>query len=170
MGAHYGYGLELEVVNDKLTGKIDGDIIKTNGKAIVLEKLLCKGYTKPQCTIIGDDRNNLPMSPLCGKTIGYNPDTLMAMKCDYAVKGDLQDIIPLLETPVKTSRVPYTINDAYREIIHAGSVSIPLICYVLDINKFTMALVIIIITIAFWLMFASCVAMILILFELIKYL
>lgn len=150
LGANYASGLRLEMVNNRITGKISGDVIKPNGKAIVLERILKEeNYSRHQCIVVADDRNNLPMFPLVAKTIGYNPDAMVAAKCDYAVKGNLQDILPFLDTSVKTSRTPYTRNDAFREVIHMGSFLIPLLCQFLDVNRYAMAGVIFATTIAY---------------------
>ena len=90
LDADYAYGLKLEVINGIVTGRISGDVIKENGKALVLEKLLKEEqYSKHNCVAIVDDRNNLSLVRLCEKTIGYNPDTIIAAKCDYAIKGEL---------------------------------------------------------------------------------
>ncbi|GAG05325.1 unnamed protein product, partial [marine sediment metagenome] len=143
----YAYGLKLEVINGIITGKISGDVIKENGKALVLEKLLKEEqYSKHNCIAIMDDRNNLPLFRLCEKTIGYNPDTIIAAKCDYALKGEFQDIIPFFDPTVKTLTIPYTRADIFREIIHIGSFLIPILSQFLNINRYTIAIIILITT------------------------
>ena len=143
LGANYAHGFKLEIVNNKLTGRISGDVISANGKAIILERILKAGnYSKDDCIVVADDRNNLPMLSLCGKTIGYNPDMFLASKCDYTIKGNLRDIIPFLETPVKTPRAPYTRTDLYREIIHMGSFLIPVLCQFFNFDRYMIAVAI----------------------------
>jgi HAD superfamily phosphoserine phosphatase-like hydrolase len=150
LGADYAYGLELEFLNGIFTGKIKGDVIKENGKALIFEILLKENhFTKQNCLAIVDDRNNLPLFPLCEKIIGYNPDTIIAARCDYAIKGELQDIIPFFDPTVKTLTMPYTPNDIIREIIHMGSFLIPLISQWYQINPYTFALLIFITTVLF---------------------
>lgn len=150
LGADYSRGIKLELANNRFTGKISGDVIKTNGKAIVLEQILKKeNYSKANCVVVADDRNNLPMSRLCGKTVGYNPDPVLAVKCDYAIKGSLQDIVPFLETSVKTPRNLYTRSDVFREIIHMGSFLIPLLCQFLNINRYVIAVAILVTTVVY---------------------
>jgi phosphoserine phosphatase len=129
LGANFAYGIKLEVINKRFTGRISGDVIQANGKAIVVEKILTKeNYSRANCYAIADDRNNLPMSHLCGKIIGYNPDPIMAIKCDYAVKGSLKEIVPFLEESSQMPRKLFSRNDAFRETIHMGSFLIPLLC------------------------------------------
>jgi len=73
----------MEIVNNRITGKISGDVLKTNGKAIILRKLLEEGkFSRKDCLIIADDRNNLPMFLPGIKTIGYYPDPILAMNPD----------------------------------------------------------------------------------------
>lgn len=143
LGADYARGLKLEMMNDKITGKIGGEVIAFNGKAKVLERIFKEyRYSRRHCVVVADDRNNLSMFPFAGKTIGFNPDTLLAAKCDYAVKGSLLDILPFLETPVMPQRGPYTKNEAFREVIHMGSFLIPLLCHFLNVNRYALAVVI----------------------------
>ncbi len=133
--ADYAFGLELETVNGRLTGKIWGDVIKPDGKALVLKKILQDTNLSPKdCTIIVDDRNNLPMFPLSNIKVGYNPDFLVSAKSDFVIKGDLTEMLPILteDTP-KKPRSTLSKNEMLRETIHIGSFSIPFVCmYLLD--------------------------------------
>ena len=141
----YAYGLKLEVINGLITGKISGDVIKENGKALILKKIQNdEKYSKNNCIAIVDDRNNLPLLQLCEKTIGYNPDTIIAAKCDYAIKGELQDIIPFFDPTIKTLTIPYTRTDILREIIHMGSFFIPIISQFFNIDRYTIAIIVLI--------------------------
>jgi dolichol kinase len=150
LDADYARGLELEVRRGILTGKIGGDVIEEYGKALVLEKLQKEEhYSKSNCIAIVDDRNNLPLFPLCDKVIGYNPDSIIAAKCDYAIKGELKDIIPFFNPTVKTHTIPHTRNDIFREIIHMGSFLIPILSHFFKINRYTLAVIILITTVLY---------------------
>ncbi|MCW4038935.1 MAG: HAD-IB family phosphatase, partial [Candidatus Bathyarchaeota archaeon] len=143
LGADYAYGIEMEVVDGEVTGKIGGVVIEVGGKAKVLERLLTeKKYLRRNCLVVADDRNNLSMFPLAAKTIGFNPDALLVTESDYVVKGSLLDVIPFLETPVKTRMNSYTRHDALREVIHMGSFLIPLLCFFFNVNRYALAAVI----------------------------
>jgi HAD superfamily phosphoserine phosphatase-like hydrolase len=140
LGADYAYGIDLEVVDGEVTGKIGGGVIEARGKAKVLEGLLTeKGYVRERCLVVADDRNNLPMFPLAARTIGYNADALVVAACDYAVRGSLLDVLPFLETPVTPRTASYTRHDALREVIHMGSFLIPLLCHFFNVNRFAVA-------------------------------
>jgi dolichol kinase len=81
--------------------------------------------------------------------IGYNPDSIIAAKCDYAIKGELKDIIPFFNPTVKTHTIPHTRNDIFREIIHMGSFLIPILSHFFKINRYTLAVIILITTVLY---------------------
>lgn len=150
LNVDYAYGLKLEVIKGVITGNISGDVIKKNGKALILEKILKEEkYSKKDCIAIVDDRNNLSLLHICEKSIGYNPDTIIAAKCDYAIKGELEDIIPFLDPTVKKLTIPYTRTDIFREIIHLGSFLIPILSQFLNINRYILAIIILLTTILY---------------------
>lgn len=124
------FGLKLGVREGRITGEVEGDLLKDNGKAIILERILAQqGLAPSNCIIIVDDKNNLPMFPFSSLRIGYKPDFIISFKSDY-VTDNLQKIMPLL----KNKNVSYSIscsfekNEIFRKIIHIGSSLIPLIC------------------------------------------
>ena len=121
--ADYAYGLELEIVNEHLTGAIGGEVLKSGGKAVVLKKILEKEGLNPQnCVMVADDRNNLPMFPLCKLRIGYNPDFVLSAKSDFVTRGELTEILPLItgENP-QASHPAISRSRSLRETIHMGS-------------------------------------------------
>jgi phosphoserine phosphatase len=140
--ADYAYGVKLEVIDNKITGNITGEVIKKNGKAMVLSKLLREGgYSKQNCIVIADDRNNVSMFPLASITIGYNPDYVLAIRSDYAVKGDVQEIIPFLKIN-EPSKYNVTKSYTFREVIHLGSYLIPILCHFFNIeNRYFIVLI-----------------------------
>jgi len=114
----YAFGLDLEVVDGRLTGEISGDVIKPEGKAFVLKRIQEKEGLRPQdCAVVADDRNNLPLFNLCARRIGYNPDFLVAYTSDVTVKGDFGEVLP----PLAGSDVgPHSLSrrDVIRQTIH----------------------------------------------------
>jgi phosphoserine phosphatase SerB len=121
--ADYAYGLELEIKDGKLTGAIGGDVLRSGGKAVVLQKILEKeGLTAKDCVMVADDRNNLPMFPLCKLRIGYNPDFVLTAKSDFVTRGELTEVLP----PITGEKPPVSKNKqlrnrGLREAIHMGS-------------------------------------------------
>jgi HAD superfamily phosphoserine phosphatase-like hydrolase len=150
LNADYAYGLELEVANNRLTGKIGGVVIKPEGKAIVLKEILdVNGLTPQDCAVVADDRNNLPMFPLCSLRIGYNPDFLLSAKSDVVVRGELSEILaPLSVEPSTTSYSSISRDMAIRESIHISGVLVPFISLYL-LPHFTTAFLIFIVTLLY---------------------
>lgn len=135
LGADHAFGLELEVANGRLTGEIGGDVLKPDGKAIVLKEILEKeGLSSQDCVVVADDLNNLPMFALSKLRIGYNPDFLLSAKSDFVVRGDLSEILPILtENALQVPSYPLSRSEIIRETIHVGSFLVPFICiYLLD--------------------------------------
>lgn len=143
LGADYARGLELEETGGRLTGEISGDVLKPDGKALVLKEILrAEGLSPQHCAVVADDRNNLPMFPLCAVKIGYNPDFLLSAKSDYAVKGNLSEILPFLtEYTAKAPHPVFSKRELLRETIHAVSFFIPFVC-IYFLNRHLVALII----------------------------
>jgi phosphoserine phosphatase SerB len=136
--ADYAYGLELEIVDEHLTGNIRGDLIKKGGKAIVLQSILEKvSLTSKNCIMVADDRNNLSMFPLCSKRIGYNPDFVLTAKSDFVSKGPLTEILPLILGENKTIEKRNISKKRWlRETIHISSYFLNFICIYVFENLF----------------------------------
>jgi len=145
LNADYAFGLELEIVNGHLTGVIGGDVLKSGGKAMVLKKILEKeGLSSQDCVVVADDRNNLPMFPLCTLRVGYNPDFILSVKSDFVVKDDLSEILPIITDNVLQVSSPAISRSArIRETIHIGSFLVPFVCIYLLGNYLVSSLVLI---------------------------
>jgi len=128
--ADYAYGLELEIVDEHLTGAIGGEVLRSGGKAAVLQRILEKeGLTPQDCVMVADDRNNLSMFPLCRLRIGYNPDFVLTAKSDFVTKGELTEILPHItgEKP-RVSHFSMSRSRGLRETIHMSSFLLSFIC------------------------------------------
>ena len=87
----------MEVVDGWLTGRVRGDVAKSNGKAVALRKLMKRlNVSRRDCVVVADDRNNLPMFPMCRVRIGFNPDFLVAARADVVVRRALLDVAPII--------------------------------------------------------------------------
>ena len=133
--ADYAFGLELKVVDGKFTGEVEGTVMKKNGKAVILKKILRdENIPSQNCVLVADDRNNLQMFEHAGLRIGYNPDFMLSAKSDYVVTGRLSKILPII-TDNKTERNKRTLSksEILRETIHVSGFAVPFICtYVLN--------------------------------------
>ena len=143
---NYAYGLELEIVDERLTGAIEGDVLRSGGKAAVLKKILEKENLTPQdCVMVADDRNNLSMFPLCRLRIGYNPDFVLTAKSDFVTKGALTEILPHItwEKP-RVSHSAMSRSRGLRETIHMSSFLLSFICIYLLGNIMVASLILLV--------------------------
>ena len=119
--ADYAFGLELDVKAGVLTGNIGGEVIKENGKFIIMQKLLKSlDLTPKDCIIVADDRNNSSIFYPEALKIGFNPDASMVLKSDYVIKDSLMEILPIIEQKPRKPIYRISQNEAIRELIYAS--------------------------------------------------
>ncbi|UCE95275.1 MAG: HAD-IB family phosphatase [Candidatus Bathyarchaeota archaeon] len=119
--ADYAFGLELETNKSILTGNIKGDVIRKNGKALVMKKIFNKAnISKKDCVIVADDRNNTSIFYPEALKIGYNPDFMIVRKADYIIKKNLLELVSILEKAPVHMQEPLLQNEVVRETIHAS--------------------------------------------------
>ena len=149
LNVNYAYGLELEINDERLTGAIGGDVLKSGGKAVVLQRILEEeGLTAKDCVMVADDRNNLSMFPHCRLRIGYNPDFVLTAKSDFVTRGELTDILPPItgeKPPVSETKTLR--SRGLREAIHMGSFLLIFLIHFL--GNISVASLIIIITVLY---------------------
>ena len=150
LNADYAFGLELEIVNGHLTGVIRGDVLKYGGKAIVLKRILEKeGLSSQDCIVVADDRNNLPMFPLCTLRTGYNPDFILSAKSNFVVKNDLSEILPIVtENGLQVSSPAISRSESLRETIHISSFLLSFVCIYL-LKNYLVSLLILLLTLLY---------------------
>jgi phosphoserine phosphatase len=151
LSADYAVGLNLEVDNWCLTGRISGDVIEPNGKALALEKIVEKeGLAPKDCVLVADDRNNISMFKFCALRIGYNPDFLVSAKSDVVVKGDLEEILPSI-TGAKSTEKTHSPSkrDFIRETIHIGSFLVPVVSAYLSLSHVFFVFLIFVVTVVY---------------------
>jgi HAD superfamily phosphoserine phosphatase-like hydrolase len=151
MGVDYAVGLNLEVDGGYFTGRISGDVLERNGKALALEKIVEKeGLSPKDCVLVADDRNNLSMFKFCALRIGYNPDFLMTAKSDVVVKGDLREILTLINEDSPTERRRSLSKPEFiRETIHIGSFLVPFVSAYLSLSHFFFVFLIFVVTVVY---------------------
>lgn len=148
LGADYSYGIEIELDNEFLTGKISGDVIDYNGKLKVLLKILSAERLSPNdCVVIGDDRNNNSIFLPEVYKIGFNPDFILRVTADKVVTGNLSGIIPIIDNEQK-NRSPLSKNDVFREVLHASGFFVPILAGLISVPS--MALLICVIMIIYF--------------------
>jgi dolichol kinase/phosphoserine phosphatase len=135
LGADFVSGPEIGVSEGRLTGDVRGDVLEPEGKALALKKILgSTGLSSHYCVVVADDRNNLPLFKLCDLKIGLNPDFLLGYKADYSVRGDLSEILPIINGELKVrGGGSFPKKTILRDAIHISGFSVPLACkYLLD--------------------------------------
>jgi len=150
LSADYATGLNVETIESRLTGKISGDVIKPNGKELVLRRIVEEEGLKPNdCVVVADDRNNLSMFPFCSFRIGYNPDFLLSLRSDVVAKGDFDEVLQAI-TSVGSERIKVghslSKRDFTRETIHVSGFFVAVVCMLLSLNSIFVALLIFIVT------------------------
>jgi len=151
LDADYAVGLNLEVDGRRLTGRISGDAIEPNGKALALKRIFEKeGLAPKDCALVADDRNNLPMFRFCALRIGYNPDFLVSAKSDVVVKGDLEEaILSITGTTSKMNARTLSKRDLIREVIHVSGFLVPIVSAYLSFSYIFIAFLIFVVTLVY---------------------
>lgn len=146
--ADYAFGVELETVNDVLTGEVSGLATEPNGKLEVLKKVLEKeGLNFEKCVVVADDRNNAPMMVPKVLKIGFNPDFLIRFKADHVVAGSLTEVLPLITKENVEKHVWPSRNELVREAIHACGFTVPILSSLT--GKWTVAILIATVTLIY---------------------
>jgi len=148
--ADYAFGLELKTISGKFTGEIEGEVIKRNGKATVLRRILQREKISPQnCVLVADDRNNMQIFPYAGLRIGYNPDFILSAKSDHVVSGSLKGILPIItKTKSQETKLTLSKNQIIRGAIHISGFTIPFLCIYL-LNRYLTAFLIFLVTLIY---------------------
>ncbi len=130
IGVDYVSGLEIGLSDGLLTGEVWGDVIEPYGKGIALRRIVDdKGLAPCYCVGVADDRNNLSMFQLCDLRVAYNPDFILSVRSDYAVKGDLSKMIPMVKgESVELRRSGLPRSSIVREAIHLSGFLVALAC------------------------------------------
>jgi dolichol kinase/phosphoserine phosphatase len=125
--ADYAYGVDVELQEGRLTGRISGDAITQNGQLKILRYILSKeGMLPSDCIVVADDRNNRCVFLPQALKIGFNPDFIIRVKADRVVNGKLSAILPIIDGK-KHERTFPSVNDFVREDIHAAGFFMPVI-------------------------------------------
>lgn len=76
----------LEIENDRLTGKVVGEIIGREGKAQVLKQVCAElGIRREQVIAIGDGANDLAMLAEAGVGIAYHAKPIVKQQATYSI-------------------------------------------------------------------------------------
>src|SRR6478672_8504359 len=94
LGIHYARANELEIVDERLTGRIVGDVVDRAGKAAALREFADEvGVPLSAVVAIGDGANDLDMLNAAGLGIAYNAKPVLREAADTAVNVPYLDAI-----------------------------------------------------------------------------
>lgn len=86
LGFDYAAANTLEIVDNKLSGKVLGEIIGAQGKADMLQRVSEElGLKREQVIAIGDGANDLKMLGEAGVSIAYHAKPIVQEKATYAI-------------------------------------------------------------------------------------
>lgn len=101
LGLDYSFANELEIVDDKLTGKVVGTIVNANQKAILV-KLIAQqeNISLEQVVAIGDGANDLPMLATAGLGIAFHAKDVVRKEAQQHLShGPMTSILYFLGIP-----------------------------------------------------------------------
>ena len=94
LGLDYAYANRLEVVDGKLTGRLEGSIVDRARKAELLSEIAAaEGIGLDQVVAIGDGANDLDMLSAAGLGVAFNAKPVVRRAADTAVNVPFLDAI-----------------------------------------------------------------------------
>ena len=133
LNADYAFGFEVGMDAGTLTGDIWGDVIERNGKFQVLSRIIdTECLNTSDCVVVADDRNNASIFLRDIHKIGYNPDFVLRAKADSVVNGKISKIMAVINGEPKHRGTP-SINDVFREGIHASGFLVPVVASLIGV-------------------------------------
>lgn len=88
LGFDYLYANDLDIQNGEVSGKVVGDIIDGEKKAILLQQIANKENIALEQTIaVGDGANDLPMISIAGLGVAFNAKPVVRQKASNAISS-----------------------------------------------------------------------------------
>ncbi|HLR17048.1 MAG TPA: HAD-IB family phosphatase, partial [Alcanivoracaceae bacterium] len=86
LGITYVYANELEIEDGKVTGRVVGEIVNGERKAVLLQKIAKEeGLSLEQVIAVGDGANDLPMLGVAGLGIAFRAKPLVKESAKQAI-------------------------------------------------------------------------------------
>ncbi|CCK81915.1 phosphoserine phosphatase SerB [Desulfobacula toluolica] len=88
LGFDYMYANDLDIKNGVVTGKVKGDIVDGEKKAVLLRQLAQKeGIVLEQTIAVGDGANDLPMISIAGLGVAFNAKPVVRKEASNAISS-----------------------------------------------------------------------------------
>lgn len=138
LAADHGAGMEAIEEEGRLTGRLAGELARTDGKERFLGRFVERhGWRWDQVVAVGDDRNNLPIMRRAGVSIGFHSTARVRREARFLVDGhDLTEIVSLAdrpagpaaleEKPSTTLRGRIWHREIRRKLVHGAAAIVPL--------------------------------------------
>ena len=103
LGLDYAFANELEIENGELTGRVLGNIVNAEGKALLLNLISQQEQISlEQVVAIGDGANDLPMLAKAGLGIAFHAKEIVRKKAGHHMShGPMTSILYFLGIPEK---------------------------------------------------------------------
>jgi phosphoserine phosphatase len=96
IGLDFWMANELEIAEEKLTGKITGEIIDANAKADALRSWAKQsGLSVEECVAVGDGANDIKMLEAAGFAVAFSAKPILRQYADYVIEEN--SLRPLIE-------------------------------------------------------------------------
>jgi phosphoserine phosphatase len=94
LGLDYAAANELEVADGKLTGRVIGEIVDREGKAIAMRRFADTfGIPLAQCVAVGDGANDIDMLSAAGLGVAFNAKPALREVADTALSHPYLDVV-----------------------------------------------------------------------------
>jgi len=82
----YSHSNQLEIIDDKLTGRVVGDIVDAEEKCRIVKRTCAGlGISPSQAIVIGDGANDLAMMGIAGLSVAFRAKPVVRAKADMAL-------------------------------------------------------------------------------------
>lgn len=82
----YSHSNQLEIIDDKLTGRVVGNIVDAEEKRRAVERTCTElGISPSQAIVIGDGANDLAMMEIAGLSVAFRAKPIVRAKADVAL-------------------------------------------------------------------------------------
>lgn len=136
LNADDGAGIETEVKDGFLTGKVSGELSKSGGKLRLVERIVQEKKLRWRDVVaVGDDPNNLPVMMKSGLSIGYHAAYSVRQRAHVLVEED--DLRLIVEPALGQGKQKYPLlyisgksrwfREVFRKILHLTAIMVAIV-------------------------------------------